>query len=221
MSQPKRTDTDPLDTPSEEELARRVQCGCILSYEELDQRLRPRLIHLLYKRTGSHEDAEDLAQQALMRAYQRIDQYDPKRVFRSWLFTIAVRLAIDAHRRRGVRATGEKIDGVVDPGPGPAEKVNQHDEQQRLWILADRVLNANQRTALWLHYGEQQSAVEIARALGITTLHVRVLLYRARRTLMAHRDESAQASTHQANLEAVQKTVPGYNKSNFSERAVT
>jgi RNA polymerase sigma-70 factor (ECF subfamily) len=175
--------------PSDETLARRVQLGCVRSYEELDRRLRPRLVYLLRKRTGSREDAEDLTQQALMRAYEKIDQYNPARSFRSWLFTIAVRLAIDAHRRRGVASTGGGIDRATDPGPGPHERVDQMDTQRRLWALADRVLDPTQRTALWLHYGEQLKAGEIARTLGITSVHVRVLLYRARRTLLMHLEE--------------------------------
>jgi RNA polymerase sigma-70 factor (ECF subfamily) len=177
-------------TPSDEELARRVQHGCVRSYEELDRRLRPRLIYLLRKRTGSAEDAEDLTQQALLRAYQRIDQYDPNRPFRSWLFTIAVRLSIDAYRKRGIDGSGDGIERAVDPGPGPADRVSEQDAQQRLWALADRVLDPTQRTALWMHYGEQLRAKEIARALGITAVHVRVLLYRARRTLLTHLEQT-------------------------------
>lgn len=181
-------------TPSDEELAGRVRRGCVRSYEELDRRFRPRLVYLLRKRTGSREDAEDLTQQALIRAYQRIDQYDPKRSFRSWLFTIAVRLAIDAYRKRGVDTSGQGIERAMDPSPGPAETISRLDTQRRLWALADKVLDANQRTALWMHYGEQLKAKEVAKALGITAVHVRVLLYRARRTMMTHLDETEQRS---------------------------
>lgn len=176
-------------TPSDETLARRVQLGCVRSYEELDRRLRPRLVYLLRKRTGSREDAEDLTQQALMRAYERIDQYDPARSFRSWLFTIAVRLAIDAHRKHAVGPMAAGVEHAMDPAPGPAETIDQRDTQRRLWALADLVLEPTQRTALWLHYGEQLKAREIAGTLGISAVHVRVLLLRARRTLMTHLDQ--------------------------------
>lgn len=159
------------------------------SYEELDRRLRPRLVYLLCKRTGSREDAEDLTQQALMRAYQRIDQYQPGRSFRAWLYTIAVRLAIDAYRKRGIETTGAWVEHAIDPGPDPAETVGQQDTQRRLWALADRVLEPAQRTALWLHYGEQLNPKEIAKTLGLTAVHVRVLLYRARRKLLRHLEE--------------------------------
>lgn len=228
-----QTDTDRLDALRDEALARRVQRGCVRSYEELDRRLRPRLVYLLTKRTGSREDAEDLAQQALMRAYQRIDRYDPGRRFRSWLFTIAIRLAIDGYRKRGIRTTGEGIERAVDPGAGPAETVSQLDGQRRLWALADRVLDPTQRTALWLHYGEQLKAKEIAKTLGITAVHVRVLLYRARRTLMTHLDESSVSSARQVTGQVYRpvdrqmdhppghEAAPGCQEPSLSEGAMT
>lgn len=200
------TNSEPLDTLSEEALARRVQLGCVRSYEMLDQRLRPRLVYLLYKRTGSREDAEDLAQQALIRAYQKIKTYDPNRQFKAWLFTIAVRLCIDVHRKRKIKATGEGIERAVEPGDGPAEAVSRMEGQRRLWALADRVLDPTQRTALWLHYGEDMKAKEIAKTLGITAVHVRVLLYRARRTLMGHLDTDTEGQNVSTQA-AVAKTI--------------
>ncbi len=202
------------------------------SYEELDRRLRPRLVYLLHKRTGSREDAEDLAQQALVRAYQKIETYDSRRSFRAWLFTIAVRLSIDAHRKRRIQPTGgEGIERAVDPGPGPAETVSLRDGQRRLWALADRVLDPTQRTALWLHYGEQLKAKEIAKTLGITAVHVRVLLYRARRTMMAHLDEPevSQAGpvipprviSQPARATPADKAIPLRKDPGLSEGAVT
>lgn len=195
-------------TPSDETLARRVQLGCVRSYEELDRRLRPRLVFLLRKRTGSREDAEDLTQQTLLRAYEKIDQYDPKRSFRSWLFTIAIRLAIDAHRKNRIDTTANGIESLTDTSPGPAERVHRQDTQRRLWALADRVLDPTQRTALWLHYGEQLKAKEIGKTLGVSAVHVRVLLFRARRTLMAHLDqpEPANQPTRVAPARAAEQT---------------
>ena len=194
-------------TPSDETLARRVQSGCVRSYEELDRRLRPRLIYLLHKRVGNREDAEDLTQQALLRAYQRIDQYTCGRSFRAWLFTIAIRLAIDAHRRRALDTTGDGIEHAADPTPGPAETVSRREGQRRLWALADRVLDETQRTALWLHYGEQLKAREIAKTLGVTSVHVRVLLYRARKALMVHMEEDEVSTTARGSSARLEQPV--------------
>ncbi|GAB4108335.1 MAG: hypothetical protein Kow00105_15050 [Phycisphaeraceae bacterium] len=207
-----------MDTPSDETLARRVQRGCVRSYEALDRRYRARLVYLLEKRTGNREDAEDLTQQALMRAYQRIDRYNPSRPFKTWLITLAVRLAIDANRKRSLSVGSDDVEITPDNRPGPAESMEQQDTRRWLWTFADRVLDSRQRTALWLHYGEDLDARQIARVLGLTTVHVRVLLYRARRTLLKHLRSGFPVVEGSFTNSVVDKTAPKtYRKRNLRD----
>jgi len=220
-NRPAEPEAIPHGAPSDETLARRVQSGCVKSFEELDRRFRPRLVNLLRKRTGSREDAEDLTQTALMRAYERIDRFNPDRTFKTWLFTIAVRQSIDAHRRRKIGATGGGIDRVTDPTPGPDEQLSERETSHRLWDLADRVLDSTQRTALWLHYGEQLKAKQIAEALGINAVHVRVLLYRARRTLLRYMDEPEHEQANRVEAKTATATVVDEEALTLTEGAVT
>lgn len=180
---------------SDETLAARVQTGCVKSYEILDRRYRVRLIHLLRRRVGREADAEDLAQVALWTAYEKIGRYDPKRKFSTWLFTIAVRKAIDHGRAnakhvapagREPTAGGDAIIALPDSTPGPLQRTlaaEQHDRNSAIWQLADDALKPAQWTALWLHYGEDQTPAEVARAMNITRVNARVLLHRARKIL--------------------------------------
>ena len=177
-------------SPSDEALAAAVQGGCVASYEELDRRYRGRLVHLLRRRVpaGGDAAAEDLAQATLWTAYQKIDRFDPGRRFSTWLFTIACRKAIDAHRAAARRPAwgGAATAAAPDPGPGPlgrAIRREQSDAAGGLWEIADRVLTAPQWTALWLHYGEDQTPAEVARAMGVPAVNARVLLHRARNKL--------------------------------------
>lgn len=179
-----------LSDCTDEQLAVRVQGGCVKSYERLDQRYRVRLIHLLLRRVGREADAEDLAQVALWTAYEKIGRYDPSRKFSTWLFTIAVRKAIDHGRRpRNKRNThgGDTTLGLADErNPGPLQRAIAEEENDRagaVWRLADEVLKPKQWTALWLHYGEDQTPAEIAKAMHITRVNARVLLHRARKAL--------------------------------------
>ena len=176
-----------LADASEEALARRVQDGCHASYGELFRRLRPRLIRVLTKRVSNHADAEDLAQQALLKAYTHIARYDHGRRFSAWLFTIAMRLATD-HQRKAARSRrvgdGDTTRDAVDPAPLPDGLIAGREMEQRLWALADAILPPRQWTALWLHGAEQLTPREIGRAMGITTVHARVLLYRARKAMI-------------------------------------
>ena len=176
--------------PDDEALAVAVQGGCVASYEELDRRYRGRLVHLLRRRVGRGgvASAEDLAQATLWTAYCKIDRFDASRRFSTWLFTIACRKAIDANRaaRRRSAWGGEATGSAADPAPGPlasAIRREQAEADAGLWDLADRVLSPKQWTALWLHYGEDQSPAEVARAMHLPAVNARVLLHRARKTL--------------------------------------
>jgi len=182
------TQTAALRSASEEDLARRVQVGCADSFAELVDRLQPRLLFVLRRRMQHYADAEDVAQKTLLRAFEKIDLYDATRKFSPWLFTIALRLAADHHRQRKipVALAGEAAVTAVDPNPNP-EQLAIHGEQSRnIWEVAQHVLQPESWTALWLLYGEGQSVREIARSLGRTAVSVRVLLFRARKTLTPH-----------------------------------
>src|SRR5262249_21266542 len=82
------------------ELVRRALGGCADSFTELARRFHPRLLKLLRQRMGSRSsDIEDIAQEALARAFQQIGRFDQRYQFSTWLYTIAIRLARDHHRK--------------------------------------------------------------------------------------------------------------------------
>ncbi|MEM9883666.1 MAG: sigma-70 family RNA polymerase sigma factor [Planctomycetota bacterium] len=185
---------DPADDhlePTDEALAAAARGGCVRSFETLDRRYRARLVHLLTRRVGREADAEDLAQTTLWTAYEKLDRYDPRRRFGPWLFTIAVRKAIDHGRASQRRPTAEPrgdtpYAGVADNEPGPLQRAIDAEAGDGLWKRADALLPKNQWTALWLVYGEGLTPAEAARALGVSRVNARVLLHRARKTLAAN-----------------------------------
>ncbi len=177
-----------LDTVSEDALVDRVRSGCEASFAELDRRMRPRLIAALHRRTRSRADCEDIAQQALLQAYRQLHRYDAARRFSTWLFTIAFRLAVDAHRRRRPEASlhHPALPAPVDPAAGPAQQAMARELRRNLWAVADRVLSDVQFSALWLRYGEGLEPGEVASVLNRSAVSVRVLLHRAKRKLRPH-----------------------------------
>ena len=187
MNESSPSPTIDLHTASEEDLACRVQRGCAESFDLLVERLQPRLLFVLRRRMRNFADAEDVAQKTLLRVYEKIQLYNPQQKFSPWLFTIAVRLATDHHRKAQLpTVAGESTAALVDPARDPAQQAMGREAAEDIWALAERVLKPDQWTALWLQYGEDQSVKEIAHTLDRTSVSVRVLLFRARQKLMPH-----------------------------------
>ncbi len=179
-----------VPTATDEWLAARVREGSREAFEELDRRLRPRLLAALRRRLRSRDDCEDVAQQALFTAYRQIHRYDPAWRVTTWVFTIAFRLAIDLQRReRSAAATSAAAAAdaaFTDSGREPWRAAADAELRDNLWAAADRALDDTAYTLLWLRFGEGLEPAEIAKVLGKTTVHVRVLQHRAIKRLRTH-----------------------------------
>jgi RNA polymerase sigma-70 factor (ECF subfamily) len=161
---------------SAEELAHRAQRGCEVSFAELAERYGARLFHFLHYKTGSVQDAEDLAQDTFVKAYQNIHRYSNSWKFSTWLFTIAKRLASSYYRSLRYSQSVAEVEG---DSPEPVEMATQEETRQSLWAMA-RGLSRNQYQALWLKYAEDMSIKEIAQVMRKSQVNVKVLLYRGR-----------------------------------------
>ncbi len=171
---------------SAEELALAAQGGSEPAFEELVGRFEGPLYNFLSIRTGNAAEAEELAQEAFLRAWQHLGRYDSRWRFSTWLFTLAKRLAVSAARSRGrepAREPGAEVLGGIASGADPAALAQARDEGRSLWELAARNLRVEERSALWLRYADDLSIEEIARILGRPRVSVRVLLFRARERL--------------------------------------
>lgn len=166
---------------SSEEIALRVQRGGALAttyFAVLVERYQDRLYNFLARRAG-RQAAEDLTQEAFVRAWEQIARYNPTWRFSTWLFTIGARLAITQHRRTR-RTAGS---GAMELAQAKARRDNDTDLGARLWNLAGSHLSPDQHTALWLRYAEDMAIGDIARVLDKSEVSVRVCLFRARQSL--------------------------------------
>ena len=181
----------------DEELACRAQAGSSACFEELVRRLEGRLLRFLLHRTQTPQDAEDLVQETFLRGYQRLASYDPSWKITTWLFTIASRLAI-SHRRKRRPAALRETASLRAGGEGPLARLVRREQKESLWTTARGVLSENQHMALWLRYAEAMPVKEIARVMGKTKTHVKVLLYRARSALGRRLQETDSAPVGRA-----------------------
>ncbi len=133
---------------------------------------------------GNPEDADDAAQDAMLSALVKLDQYDPRRPFGPWLLRIVANAATDRRRRRTVRRA-EPLDlGFVAGGPRPDTTAERRALAERLReALAE--LPERRRMAVVLFDVEGYSHGEIAEILRIPEGTVRSEVFHARRRLRA------------------------------------
>lgn len=127
-------------------------------------------------------DADDAAQDAFLAAWRKIDQYDPRRLFRPWFMKIVTNTARDLRRARRVRETRPLLPDVPSEEATPAQKterliVGEQIEQ----ALAD--LPERQRLAVIMFDVEGYPHADIAQTLGVPEGTVRSLVFHGRRAL--------------------------------------
>jgi len=133
---------------------------------------------------GNPEDADDAAQDAMLSALVKLDQYDPRRPFGPWLLRIVSNAATDRRRRRTVRRVEPLDPWLAAGGPRPDTAAEQRALGERLrQALAE--LPERRRVAVVLFDVEGYSHAEIAGVLGIPEGTVRSEVFHARRRLRA------------------------------------
>jgi RNA polymerase sigma-70 factor, ECF subfamily len=169
---------------SDEELARQCQAGSLAGFEALVTRYEKRLLRFLTRCAGNEEDACELTQAIFVTAYRSMTLYHAERPFSAWLFTIARRKLIDYQRARRPTVGLESVPEPVVTSD-PAQILADREDADQLWGFARARLTPEQFQAVWLRYQEGLSVKEVAQALGRTQTSVKVLLFRARQTLVA------------------------------------
>lgn len=175
------------DMPDPQELACRAQAGSLSAYALLVERYQSGVFNFVFRRVGCVEDAEDLTQEAFVRAWERINRYSTKWRFSTWLYTIASRLAINhlrsRKRRQRVEQNTENPDRHTYAEPSRLPGSLQDSPDDNIWNIASRLLPGDQYTILWLKYAEDLSTREIAHVMSKSQVSIRVTLFRARERL--------------------------------------
>lgn len=160
-----------------------VLSGRTEAFEPLVTPYRRPLLALAYRLTRNREEALEVAQEALLRAFRSLARYDVSRSFRNWLFQIAANEARDRFRKR----TREKA-ALENASHGATGSANSEAGSERQEIRTDilkslAVLSPREREVFVLRDLEELDIKETARALGCSSISVRVNLSSARRKL--------------------------------------
>ena len=175
-----------MSPPSDRDVVRDVRRGDREAFGDLVQRYQDRLFGLVLMMVRQPAGAEEVTQDAFVRAYIHIQHYDDNRPFYPWLAAIAVRLAQNWLRRHGrtVRLEGASLETANEPAASAAAltALITSERSRGLW-QAVAALSSGERTALILYYRGEMAVRDIARALGVTTGTIKTLLFRGRRHL--------------------------------------
>jgi RNA polymerase sigma-70 factor (ECF subfamily) len=155
--------------------------GNARAFDEIVHSHHRRVFQFLYQMTRQRQDAEDFTQQTFIKAYHNLARFDPQRPLINWLLTIARNTALN-HFRSAKKWTEIPYDAAGSE-PSPAHSAEIRDRTENLWDRARTVLSPREYEIMWLRFGEELSVEETARIVGLTQTHVKVLVFRARRTL--------------------------------------
>lgn len=170
--------------PTDRELVEAVLLGDTTSWETLAERHQTPMFRLAYLLLGDEQEAEDVAQEALWRAYRELGRYDLQRPLRPWLLSIAGNLAKNRRRSLGrylqrLARVGQRQD---TPGATLEERVLAGMEAQALWQAVQQ-LKADDREVIYLRYFLELSVEETAQAVDIAEGTVKSRLHRALKRL--------------------------------------
>jgi RNA polymerase sigma-70 factor (ECF subfamily) len=176
----------------EQKAIARLKRGDIGGLEVLVRRYQVRAVRAAYLVVRDRALAEDIVQTAFVRAYERIDQFDPRRPFAPWFLRIVVNDAVKAASRRkrvvSLEAAREGelalADLLADPAPGPANLAEAAETRQAVWDALGR-LPPPQRAAIILRYYLGLNEAEMAAKLTCPRGTVKWRLHAARKRLQA------------------------------------
>lgn len=161
-------------------LIERARRGDETAWESMVQLHQQRVFRLAYLMLGNAGDAEDVAQEAFIRAFRHLDHYDPTRPLLPWLLGITANLARNRRRALGryLYHIGRLARLVPEDTTDPESEAAQNNDAQTLW-LAVRRLNATDQEIIYLRYFLDLSVEETATALAIAPGTVKSRLSRA------------------------------------------
>jgi RNA polymerase sigma factor (sigma-70 family) len=168
------------------------------AYAELCHRHSKRTLRTVLRITGNIADAEDTLQEALLKAYTHIGEFDGRSAFSTWLTRIAINNALMLLRKKRSRSgysfetdlqTGDfKFPEPTETSHNPEECCMQNALQGEI-TKAIRYLPPSLRVAIQFRYREEASITQIANVLGISKAAVKSRLFRARSTIRRSLDK--------------------------------
>jgi RNA polymerase sigma-70 factor, ECF subfamily len=163
-------------------LVQRAQQGYLDAYAELVNRHAGLAYRVALRILGHHQDAEDVAQESLVTAWQQLPQFRGESNFSTWLYRIVTRRALNRINRDRRHSSTDVLNELADES-AQTEIAVERNETVDAVAGAIQALPPAQRVVVVLHHLEGLPYAEVASITASTVPAVRSQLYRARRTL--------------------------------------
>ena len=165
-----------MDQKIEAEIVAKVLKGDRKAYALLVEEYKSPLYNLAYRMTGNFEDADDLTQEAFIRAYQYLWRYDPRKKFFTWLYTIALNLIKNHYKKNRKHNISEELSAysLADNSPSPETKMIEAQEISSCLLRLEYEL----RALLIMKYQQGLSFEEIAEITGKSLSAIKMRIYR-------------------------------------------
>jgi RNA polymerase sigma-70 factor (ECF subfamily) len=176
----------------EKRLIKKVKKGDQQAFAELVERYKNSVFAICLRMVGNAQEAEDLSQEAFIRAFNHIDQYDHERKFSTWLFRIATNLSIDFLRRRKSNISldavvpgteGLSLNAMLPDQTAQPEELVVRKETEEMVQNEIKKLPEKYRSAVVLKYIEDLSLKEISEIMDIPVGTVKTRIHRGREML--------------------------------------
>ncbi|MCB0120012.1 MAG: sigma-70 family RNA polymerase sigma factor [Anaerolineales bacterium] len=170
-----------MNTPTDRDLLLRARRGETEAYGELVTRYQTGVFNVCYRILHNRSDAEDLAQETFIRAYDRLYTFDLERDFSPWIRRVAANLCLNyLEAQKPVAELDEDRDEDKTQNPGEQVEVKERSEQIRTALAS---LPPHYRVVVELRHYQDLSYDEIANELEIPLSDVKSHLFRARKLL--------------------------------------
>ncbi|MTT31495.1 RNA polymerase sigma factor SigW [Terrilactibacillus sp. BCM23-1] len=173
-------------------LIKKIKKGDHLAFAEVVDMYKNGVYNICLRMVGNRQEAEDLSQEAFIRAYTKIDKYDVERKFSTWLYRIATNLSIDYLRKKKPNVyLDADLPGtedftlksqLADGEPLPEESI-VNSETQALIQQEINQLPLKYRSAIVLKYIQDMNLKEISEILNIPVGTVKTRIHRGREAL--------------------------------------
>ena len=173
---------------NEHSIIRAVLSGDKEAYGALVVRHSHAIFRVAFRITGNERDAEDVVQEAFLQGYLKLESFESRSKFATWIYRIAVNYALSLKNKRKPEAAYQIADEadatqhqiqVADTAANPEERLLLSQEIEALQVRAMQELTATERTAFVLRHMEARTTEEIATTLQIAPNAAKQAVFRA------------------------------------------